>query len=85
MDQGEKYNQPYPPQPNDPFSDRAPLPQGPYDASYSSHPGVYASNVSFSGEFGAGQSYAPQDEEEEKLPLTRGEAIYPGGYYPPSG
>ena len=87
MDPGEKYNQPYPPAPHDPFSDRAPTPHAPYDATYSSQPGAaYASNASLPGAFGAGQSYLPQDdEEEEKLPLTRGEAMYPGGYYPPSG
>ncbi|KAF8591568.1 glycosyltransferase family 2 protein [Ramaria rubella] len=71
-------------QPGDPFSDRAPRPQGPYDAlSYSSQTAYAASNVSLPGEFGAGRSYPPQDEEE-KLPLTRSEA-YPGNYYPPTG
>lgn len=91
MDQSEKFNQtgiPYSSQtpPGDPFSDRAPRPQGPYDVpGYSSQAGPYASNVSLPGDFGAGRSYAPQDEDEEKLPLTRSEAYPGGGYYPPSG
>lgn len=90
MDPGEKFNQtgiPYQSQtpPIDPFSDRAPRPQGPYDAhGYSSQPGPYASNVSLPGEFGAGRPYPTQEDDEEKLPLTGGE-VYPGGYYPPSG
>lgn len=86
MDQGEKYQQPYPSQSADPFSDRAPIPQGSYDLGYASQPGGYASNTSLAGGFGSGQSYAPQDEEEEKLPLTHGDTSFPAGaYYPPPG
>jgi hypothetical protein len=91
MDPGEKFNPsgvPYPSQtaPGDPFSDRAPRPQGPYDApSYSSQAGAYASNVSLASDFAPGRSYVPPEDDEEKLPLTHGEAAYPGGYYPPPG
>lgn len=87
MDQGDNFNRPgFPSHPEgDPFSDRAPRVQGPYDPhSYSSQPGPYTSNVSLPGSQFDGHTYAPQDDEEEKHPLTSGEA-YAGGFYPPSG